>query len=876
MMKGSKADSIATIAQFKADTRVKRSGDLHWYPVAQEIQCYPDDSVFTGTNSIATIDLVNGGSITLHPNSLITLTEGRVSLNSGTIDIKIDQGKLEVESFGEIIQVASNDKIRIENHEKNKKITPLAKTWSGANKTKYQAYVLSPTLKLLKPETFENIPRLEDKYISFDWYTENKSANTDFKIEFSQDQDFKNILLVDRTIFSSLKIDSGKLPEGLLYWRVTHGELKETSSFYHLGDFRIDHIQPLKSEEYQLEEAQTAGIPFEWTNPLQLPQLLQVSKEESFTANVTNETINETKKKLNFTEEGQYFWRIGYVLNGQTHWSEVSNFSLKPTLKTVPLAINKIPRPLDFSLIESFEIQITAPKEIENYEFLLTQGEKVIQSSKAQEPRFKIEPLPDGVYILQVTGSNQKQTLTGRATKEILVKKSKPIKAPPKIPATIPAEPTAEPPAENPLEAPKLKNKKKVKIFVKAFNAIFNSLFPTAEAATPEYFYSLQWEPVEGASYEVEVSKTDQKQVILTEETTEPRYKLIISGPEAYYWRVRTKIGDRWSPFSEYALVEVQDKVLALKSPLMISPAHGANAILKNNEMSFSWKAPVKGTYFLEYSTDPNTRKVKRKKVSGEQETVRIEGAPQKIYWRVFVKSPYGNRNPNKQFFTSKVKTINDKFPFGKVLARVALHQSQSDFQLEASSVDVEKETPLSGQILTMDLEHFPHRFKYNSIHLSLRSTALKDGDNKLDEKKLGAEFSWLLSPKSKTHQQFYLGYFLLMQYDLQLDSGVEATYSANFLSARYLIRHPLSQRLRAELNSMIQSPITFDFTPSLSFRPGLSYRLNQKWWIDFFAMYERYYTRPEIDNNKRGANITLTNLAFGLGLSWNPYSVGF
>ena len=308
----------------------------------------------------------------------------------------------------------------------------------------------------------------------------------------------------------------------------------------------------------------------------------------------------------------------------------------------------------------------------------------------------------------------------------------------------------------------------------------------------------------------------------------------------------------------------------------MTSPGHNANAIMKNNEVTFNWKEPVKGTYFLEYSTDPKSRKVKRKKVSGGQETVRIEGIPQKIYWRVFVKSPFGNRSQNKKFFSSKVKAINDKFPFGKVLTRVALYQSQSDFQLEASSVDVEKKTPLTGQILTLEVEHFPNRFKYNSVHLSVRSTALTDGDNKLDEKKIGAEFSWLLSPKSKTHQQFYLGYFLLMQYDLQLDSGIEATYSANFLSARYLIRHPLTERLKAELNSIIQSPIAFDFTPSISFRPGISYQLNQKWWIDLFAMYERYYTRPEIESNKRGANITLTNLAFGLGLTRNPHSASF
>jgi len=152
----------------------------------------------------------------------------------------------------------------------------------------------------------------------------------------------------------------------------------------------------------------------------------------------------------------------------------------------------------------------------------------------------------------------------------------------------------------------------------------------------------------------------------------------------------------------------------------------------------------------------------------------------------------------------------------------------------------------------------------------------LSDGKNTLDEKRIGIEYSWLLNPDSNAHQQFYLGFHQLLQYHFLIDSQIEGDYTASFLSARYLFRRHLTEKFNIELSSLLQMPTAFDFTPSVTVKPAINYHVNAKWWIDFYLLYERFYTRPKIKSGSRDADITLQNMAFGIGATWNPSNAPF
>lgn len=116
---------VAKVVQFKKDTRLKRAGEIQWTNASEVSDCFDNDLVFTGDDSEAVVEFLDGSRITLSSNTLISLSKNHVSLNSGVIEVANVKKDFSIESFGEVFKPDARRKLRIENTTKTKKIVPL-------------------------------------------------------------------------------------------------------------------------------------------------------------------------------------------------------------------------------------------------------------------------------------------------------------------------------------------------------------------------------------------------------------------------------------------------------------------------------------------------------------------------------------------------------------------------------------------------------------------------------------------------------------------------------------------------------------------------------------------------------------------------------
>jgi hypothetical protein len=304
------ADKVATIIQANNDTRLKRSGNIHWFPVSQNLDAFDDDVIFTGKDSIAKVKFKNGGEITLHPMSLITISKGNVTLNSGTIDVNLERGALKVESFGEQFDIKEKTSFKVENTPKVKRIVPTANNETLAKIPAFKNYIQTQSISIISPLTGTQLPKFKGSELNLRWKASTVSASNSFKIEFSSSETFDSIAYSTQTPFTSLKIPVETLPSGLNYMRVreSKGEAKAETSFFLLDDVKIEYLQPSNLSDYPLDQVENQGVLFEWTNNLRYPQKLQVSRSPDFQTLLQDETLETTRQTHSFKEEGQYYW----------------------------------------------------------------------------------------------------------------------------------------------------------------------------------------------------------------------------------------------------------------------------------------------------------------------------------------------------------------------------------------------------------------------------------------------------------------------------------------------------------------------------------------------------------------------------------------
>lgn len=225
--KQNSADRIGDVSDSARDVRKKLAGQLFWQPAHDNESVHEGDSVFTGANSSVTVNLDDGSSLTIEPNSLITfrradgqmeldLKQGRVKTQFvGDSKIKLhmpcskdSQDGLEVSGAGSSVVVDSDCKVQqlsgkaqIAGAAKSiETIAPIEKIiWSPPPPTQHAHFNFNRELKLA-------------------WNKSSKIGR--YKVQFSKDQNFSLIHQEFGTTVQSWT--SPKYPaEGSFYVRIT-------------------------------------------------------------------------------------------------------------------------------------------------------------------------------------------------------------------------------------------------------------------------------------------------------------------------------------------------------------------------------------------------------------------------------------------------------------------------------------------------------------------------------------------------------------------------------------------------------------------------------------------------------------------------------
>lgn len=828
---------IASITFYTNDVRLKRSTTLNWSKIEEQANCFIDDRIFTGPASTATIEFLNGSKVTLQPNSLVSLSAGFISLNSGSIDVDLSRGQLEVESFGEKFKPTPKSKFRVENLETSKRILPIGETkiekWE---KTKtLEKFVKVEKLNLLSPVKGEKIPKFSDQEIDFTWDDSDQDLD-EAVIQFSQDSSFSTIVHQDSAPSTPTQIQVSSLPTGPLYWRLMNKD-KEISNRESFSLFEVPPIALQSPPAEKVISLITAkeGVEFTWTNESEIPKVLQVSSSEDFSESVQSVKVEDNKAVVALESSGKFFWRVGHqYATNRREWSQASSFSVAPSLQ-----ITQLDKKLDFNSIDDVEVKVKSEVPCEEFEFIISQGEKIITSLKSKTANVALPKLTDGKYELRVTGFSKGEVVSESEPKPFKVKNSPP------------------------LQKPTIKNKKKVNLFVRAVSTLFDLIFPSAEAA-PQAFYRLQWDGDEESEYEVEISKPDGE-IVLKKKVKGLSYKFLVSGPEKYRWRVRLVRGKKASEFSDYAEILIHDKITSFKKPRMISPKNGAKLPDHGDKVrvEFRWEElPAQYDTFLEIYDGPKSKKPFIKEaVSGDSHELVLTDPPKVIYWRVYAQSIYKNKTTSEHRFAIKTSRVDVRPGYYTLSPQVAFFKSKLSVSYDRESAEaIPDYDSLSGPAAGLAGEYFLGRADHKrSIAATVMGYALADGKDKLTEVRTLLEYGIL-----KNEHRFYVGTFLTLG-ELNLPSQLEASFLNLYVSGRYVFARNLSENWQS-LSSILLL-VTHNTTPSFYLRQTFSRRLNKRLALDLFGQIEQLSAKSEVDGTE--ATTKLTSFGAGLGLTW-------
>lgn len=860
---------VAKVTIYQNDTRVKRSDNIHWYPVNQTTDCFANDLIFTGNESFATVEFPSGDKVTLHPNSLVSLSNNLLSLESGAIEVDLSSGAapLQVESFGEKFTLKEKSKVRLIQNEKGQKIIPLneaAKSIKAA--PALQKFVENGDLSITGPVPGKLFPMVSDFAVQYQWTS--TLQNKEFNVSFSDSKSKPPFLTVKATS-DSVTLPLKDFPAGMIYWKVTSasGTISDESSFYVTKELDIRLSSPGNKDILPLSIEKASEISFEWNAPLEFGQKLQIALDQNFTKIVLDENAS-TRKVVKIKKAGTYFWRVGYVFGPNLmQWSTPAEFSLEADVVISPLEIRLASTLFDFALTQSYEAQVKDPNNCEGYQFLLLKDQQIISEVESKDPVHTFNKLEDGQYTFKVIGSLKGKPVV-ESTVNFEVKTSAPLKAPKII-------------------------KKNRRLFVKAIENFFQFIIPSA-AAADDAVAPLSWEGHEGATtYEVEIAKTINGKAILKQQTTKTSVDFKVPTPGTYFWRVRYKVGERWSPFSEYDQINAEDKILLIENPIMVSPAPETNVNLesaKKGDVTFNWSTPYpEFEYSLEIYLDPTAAPLKVIPVKGNSKTLTFKNKPATFYWRVVAKSSFGNKTKNDTLYRfaiapevkpEEVKPViaqekkGSKGPLGLIL-NGSLSQTSLSYDQKIDNDNfsqINKKISFSGQTFAMNAELWPaFGNRKNGINLGLDYANLTSGEGSYKESELIAEYGRIFSKKPQNTHKAFFG-FHYTKINLKIDQNTTSNFSVSYLSGRYVYTHNFNQKwfvdANAEILLLMQSDIA---TPSLRLKPLVGYKLKKNLFVNGFIGFEKNVAKPSYDESGVSGTLTITSQVtnYGVGVTW-------
>lgn len=301
-------------------------------------------------------------------------------------------------------------------------------------------------------------------------------------------------------------------------------------------------------------------------------------------------------------------------------------------------------------------------------------------------------------------------------------------------------------------------------------------------------------------------------------------------------------------------------QAFAQKSSLMTSPRHGERVDVSEKSVQLKWEEfPNASGYYLDIFLKPRKSSQKTIEVTGTSYQLRLKKLPPNLYWRVRAKE---DPNPSKKLYVM--------YLYEKPIVNIGLTASHISSRINLKSDVAGGSSTVSGPMVEAHLDYTPVTWKNRySLAVHFRQANLKNGEDSLEEQRLGAEFGYHFKSGLRGKNILYLGYHFINRLNFVFDNEIKADYNVNFATLRHFYQRPIMKTWEVEIGTGIQLPFPYTFRPSFIFRPLIGKRLGMHWRIDGFLLYENYVSQPKGTEGEKNVDIRLQNMGAGLGVTY-------
>ncbi len=542
-------EKIGVVAKSKNDVRKKTVGSFSWDATDIEAQVSENDSIFTNNNSEAFIKLENESEVTISEQSLIHFeSQNSLKIENGKLDVTLTRNSkpLNIVIGKKKVSLSAQEASSV-SIQKNNNTSVIAVTRGKLNITtensvfninagrevEFSANKIESSLSgvdLLSPKARVEIERTEPLQFEYKTPLEPKAIFVSRADKFFLLQPNEKI---------NLRGDHYQW--GLIF----DGEARPTKVVRFTLIKKVDAPQivyPIENKQINVEEF-PSEIEFKW---LGSKRSLFELKDLTTQKVVFSELVEGTKISKQIENASTYAWRVrneeDFATSNYSLWQKfmIKKYSFSTEAKTIVL--DRPNQKVLFSWNGTEEVQ-----------FVLAKDEAftdIVERVQTKESSLKININKPGTYYWKLNSTGKIEA------KKIIIVPS----APPK-------------------RAPKVKKIKRIIESSSIIQKIWDFIFPKAYASTDQIY--IDWEEIKNAKiYEVEISSDIKgKKVLFKTQTSKPYIMWDAPSTGTYYYRVRYQdFWKRFSPFSDYAAIEIVEKIQSEKQ-IKSQPSVLANRI---------------------------------------------------------------------------------------------------------------------------------------------------------------------------------------------------------------------------------------------------------------------------------------------------------
>lgn len=641
--------AVGSLSTLENDVRRKSSTDFVWLPGIKKDEVYNQDSIFTGNNSRATVQMNDGSIIEIQENSLVNINvkdgqmqldlrfgqltgtgkstikvkttndeytidgkDGRFQVNrssGGDLGVKVLSGKAEIKGKKGRQDLKSNESFQISD--------------KGVEKNQVEA-----TIQLITKDNNSFQLKKQKDPVPLEWSSKGPVAQ--YQVEISTDENFKTTKSLKFVTEPRLNFTDA-LNEGSYFWRVKGlDNVRKLLVTSKAQRFQVRYLAPptivspanastVNAVALISGEGLKSNFKLSWENDERLVKYQwQLSHTADFQAIISDSTQTEKTIQTPSLESGEYFSRVrGFDKDGNSsEWSSTHTVRLNiegevkpPAPKLVNLEI-RFQKPVlqgrTPSAAESPKLEWHPVKAAKNYHWEIAENSRFAGARALDTTDTKVawQQYTPGKHFYRVYARSELGQLSAPSETGTL--------------HVLGSAPQLSPIAP----------------------VVFKETNPQATA--PLKTTPIAWSPIEGATaYSVQIATNPEFSNPVEKQVAATQMPLELGAPGKYFVRVKATNATN-EDISEYSNVETAEYIfkITLKKPMLIEPINKTTLFLQKKTEPYVWlewdSVPGALKYKLEISQTADFSELKVNETLTETRYfIKTQISYGNIYWRV-------------------------------------------------------------------------------------------------------------------------------------------------------------------------------------------------------------------------------------------------